>query len=167
MASGVTGDFVATGTALYYLTGDALKEEDTVYNLGVQDNKGLNLFYKVSAKAAALNEVTFKDVDGNEIKAGSELQQDEGSSYCTIQIVPAPDVTFERNGVEVTENTEDSWIVYELYSVDENGTETLIEKARNLGVTKVQLSPGKNKNLCLCAERLFCRFKNEIYRCGS
>ena len=145
MAAGVTGDFVATGTALYYLTCDALKEEDTVYNLGVRDNKGLNLFYKVSAKAAALNEVTFKDVDGNEIKAGSELQQDEGSSYCTIQIVPAPDVTFERNGVEVTENTEDSWIVYELYSVDENGTETLIEKARNLGVTKVQLSPGKNK----------------------
>lgn len=145
MGSGVAGDFIPTGTALYYITDDVLKTEDTVYNLGVQDNKGLNLFYKVSAKAVALEKVSLFDIDGKEITADSKLVQDDGSSYSSVQIIPPATVSYEKNGQTVIESTEDAYIVYEIYSIDDSGNETLIEKSRNKGKTVVKLSPGKNK----------------------
>lgn len=132
MSGGSAGDFIPTGTALYYITGDVLSSEGTIYNLGVEDSKGLGLFYKVSANAEALNEVSFLDNNGNPITGETRLALDSECSYSTVQIVPPA-------------SAEDAYTVYEIYSVDNAEKETLVEKARNKGITKVRLSFGKNK----------------------
>ena len=113
-------EFSVYGQPATFKTGDKLSGDNTEYIITLTDSAGLSSSVSTSVYSIKLNEITVKDKNGGTVSAGSEIQQDEGSSYATLTFIPSQTATDEHTGE--TKDTSDSQIVYEIYQgTDDTG----------------------------------------------
>ena len=130
---------------VYYLSSDQLSDNNTTYTLVLADDAGLTSSVTTSVKAVPLDKVTVKNADGDTLEDGDKLDQDEGSSYCTVTVYPPETTTYTDPDTNetTTYDTHDAAVVYKVYKISSAGTETLLFSGKSTGGSaKIKLPSG-------------------------
>ena len=133
-------EFSVYGQPATFKTGDKFSNENTEYIISLTDTAGLSSSVSTSVYSIKLNEITVKDKNGGTVSAGSEIQQDEGSSYATLTFIPSQTATDEHTGE--TKDTSDSQIVYEIYQGTDDTGKVLYNGKNSGGEISLKIPAG-------------------------
>ena len=133
-------EFSVYGQPATFKTGDKFSNENTEYIISLTDTAGLSSSVSTSVYSIKLNEITVKDKNGGTVSAGSEIQQDEGSSYATLTFIPSQTATDEHTGE--TKDTSDSQIVYEIYQGTDDTGKVLYNGKNSGGKISLKIPAG-------------------------
>lgn len=133
-------EFSIYGQPATFKTGDKFSDENTEYIITLTDNAGLSASVSTSVYSIKLNEIAVKDKNGGTVSAGSEIQQDEGSSYATLTFIPSQTATDEHTGE--TKDTSDSQIVYEIYQGTDDTGKVLYNGKNSGGEISLKIPAG-------------------------
>ena len=133
-------EFSVYGQPATFKTGDKFSNENTEYIISLTDTAGLSSSVSTSVYSIKLNEITVKDKNGETVSAGSEIQQDEGSSYATLTFIPSQTATDEHTGE--TKDTSDSQIVYEIYQGTDDTGKVLYNGKNSGGEISLKIPAG-------------------------
>ena len=133
-------EFSVYGQPATFKTGDKFSNENTEYIISLTDTAGLSSSVSTSVYSIKLNEITVKDKNGRTVSAGSEIQQDEGSSYATLTFIPSQTATDEHTGE--TKDTSDSQIVYEIYQGTDDTGKVLYNGKNSGGKISLKIPAG-------------------------
>ena len=138
--SAAGAEFSVYGQPATFKTGDKFSNENTEYIISLTDTAGLSSSVSTSVYSIKLNEITVKDKNGGTVSAGSEIQQDEGSSYATLTFIPSQTATDEHTGE--TKDTSDSQIVYEIYQGTDDTGKVLYNGKNSGGKISLKIPAG-------------------------
>ncbi|WP_303919747.1 hypothetical protein [Treponema berlinense] len=138
--SASSAEFSVYGQPATFKTGDKFSNENTEYIITLTDNAGLSASVSTSVYSIKLNEIAVKDKNGGTVSAGSEIQQDEGSSYATLTFIPSQTATDEHTGE--TKDTSDSQIVYEIYQGTDDTGKVLYNGKNSGGEISLKIPAG-------------------------
>ena len=133
-------EFSVYGQPATFKTGDKFSDENTEYIITLTDNAGLSASVSTSVYSIKLNEIAVKDKNGGTVSPGSEIQQDEGSSYATLTFIPSQTATDEHTGE--TKDTSDSQIVYEIYQGTDDTGKVLYNGKNSGGEISLKIPAG-------------------------
>lgn len=133
-------EFSVYGQPATFKTGDKFSNENTEYIISLTDTAGLSSSVSTSVYSIKLNEIIVKDKNGRTVSAGSEIQQDEGSSYATLTFIPSQTATDEHTGE--TKDTSDSQIVYEIYQGTDDTGKVLYNGKNSGGKISLKIPAG-------------------------
>lgn len=133
-------EFSVYGQPATFKTGDKFSNENTEYIITLTDTAGLSASVSTSVYSIKLNEIAVKDKNGGTVSAGSEIQQDEGSSYATLTFIPSQTATDEHTGE--TKDTSDSQIVYEIYQGTDDTGKVLYNGKNSGGEISLKIPAG-------------------------
>lgn len=133
-------EFSVYGQPATFKTGDKFSDENTEYIITLTDTAGLSASVSTSVYSIKLNEIAVKDKNGGTVSAGSEIQQDEGSSYATLTFIPSQTATDEHTGE--TKDTSDSQIVYEIYQGTDDTGKVLYNGKNSGGEISLKIPAG-------------------------
>ena len=133
-------EFSVYGQPATFKTGDKFSDENTEYIITLTDNAGLSASVSTSVYSIKLNEIAVKDKNGGTVSPGSEIQQDEGSSYATLTFIPSQTATDEHTGE--TKDTSDSQIVYEIYQGSDDTGKVLYNGKNSGGEISLKIPAG-------------------------
>ena len=130
--------FVEKGQPAYFITRDALSDQNTTYTITLKDKAGLSSSVQANVYSTKLGDVSILNSVGQKISSGDELEQDTDSSYATLILKPAETAT---DGKE-TYNTADSVVVYEIYQGENDSGKLLMSGTNSGGELKLQIPSG-------------------------
>lgn len=130
--------FVEKGQPAYFITDDALSDQNTTYTITLKDKAGLSSSVQANVYSTKLGDVSILNSVGQEISSGDELEQDTDSSYATLILKPAETATDSGK----VYNTADSVVVYEIYQGENDSGKLLMSGTNSGGELKLQIPSG-------------------------
>lgn len=134
--------FEQKGQSAYIPLNDTLSYEDIIYTLILTDNYGLQSKVDANVRSKKLSDIYVTKKDDALLNGGEELKQDEGSSYATVNFIPAlRTYWFESETTKMIQNK------YYIDTTETNpdGTQNIFSTAYNFAFDETQIDENTYK----------------------